>query len=592
MAGGIVEWLLRVKDDNASSNVTTLGNAADDAAKKTTKLGDAHEEAAKKAGKFGEASSKARGALDALDPRLGSIAGGANDAADAFEVLSSAGLSATAVMGPIAVVAGALAAVYLVLAADAAAAAEKVDAAAAAAKTWADTAKPLKITLDDLSDTLAVATGTMTETEKSTRDQTRTLEAQAGAVRALMVAHVDETAENAKGTKLTVDSAAAYKYAKEQLVIYDQRIADAKDNIVLLGAAKQRGIDADKAAAAAAKAAAEAAKKAAAEAKVEAEAKRVAAEAAAALAKQMAADEKEIRASQAQQAKDRKMEADFIAVQDKAEIDAIMKKVEIEQDLAKARLDSAATAAGMATGGPSAVMGAVSSAGPWGAIIAAIVELVGNFADIGDEFNDFTLNFQESLSKLPETLGDNIGHWLETAIQSVDVGANFIQSLADNLDNIISGILGSIGPLLASLLETAFIGLPQALLSLVATLFTADFWIKIGESFVQGFKDAFKGTKADTTGTEVSAIHSGTHSRGEAFVSYDTGTDYITSTGLKLMHEGERVINTAGTSSGRTAMMMGGGSAPMVVLPPGLIIGTPETVAREVGRATSRGVAL
>ena len=73
--------------------------------------------------------------------------------------------------------------------------------------------------------------------------------------------------------------------------------------------------------------------------------------------------------------------------------------------------------------------------------------------------------------------------------------------------------------------------------------------------------------------------------------SFDTGTDGVSRTGLALVHQGERIVNGSGASSGVTSSMMGGGRGDThIYMPPGLIIGTTEEAAREVARSAGRGV--
>lgn len=272
---------------------------------------------------------------------------------------------------------------------------------------------------------------------------------------------------------------------------------------------------------------------------------------------------------------------------------------------------SAASTVSDVASGPSAVMSAVSSAGPWGALIAAIVELVGNLADVGDMFNEFTINVNNSIAALPETLAENLDTWLTTGTQSaIDMVPDLVKSLAENLDDIIGTLIGDALSMTGELVSALFSELPGALFDLLGSLFSSDFWSTVGGTIAEGFMDLigtlggmFTDDSGEATGESVlrgldSVFLGGLVSQvGEWTGAFDTGTDYVHKTGLALVHQGERIIPTSGASSGRSAAIMGGGGGGgvNVYLPPGLMFGSPDQLAREMARhfgSANRGLAL
>lgn len=300
---------------------------------------------------------------------------------------------------------------------------------------------------------------------------------------------------------------------------------------------------------------------------------------------------------------------------------ALQKLKETREQLStgeKTPVEGATTVVATANAGSSAVMGAVSQAGPWGALIAMLVELVQNFADVGDIFNDFTISFNRSLAELPATLGENLQYWLESGTQSaIDLLPNFVSNLAEGLPEILEGIVHSIPTMAASFIDALLIELPRAAVVFALTLADPNTWIDVIAAFVQGLvegiqeivssffdvfgkgedkksvKESVKGWAEDTwdnakgvfTGAKESleTIFGG----GTTFVgSFDTGTDYVNRTGMALVHQGERIIPASGASSGRSAQVMGGGGETHLHIeslwPPSP--GQVEQMVRELGR--------
>jgi hypothetical protein len=262
----------------------------------------------------------------------------------------------------------------------------------------------------------------------------------------------------------------------------------------------------------------------------------------------------------------------------------------------------------MATGGPSSVMSSVSNAGPVGGIIASVAQLLqyrtdanGNVTDgianLGDRFNDFTIGFNQAIGHLPETLGQNLGKWIETGTSSaIEMVPDLISGLAENLPEILGGILDSIPKMTGALLKAVFVEIPKAIVELVKTLFSAELW----EGLWKGFKDAMVEAWHDLFGnpnsTDKGAFNQGgifdrmfvgkqERAAGETSTffnkgglfdalwggvnenwwglgkkgrAYDTG-GYVNQTGMALVHQGERIIPASGASTGTAERYRQGG---------------------------------
>lgn len=181
--------------------------------------------------------------------------------------------------------------------------------------------------------------------------------------------------------------------------------------------------------------------------------------------------------------------------------------------------------------GPNAVMQGVASAGPWGAIIAAIIELVRDFKDVGDQFNDFTISLNESISKLPETLGENLGRWLETGTEAtLKMFPEFIASLLSSIDDIMGSMTDA----------------------LAAVFFDEDNWTSVGEAIAQGLLDFIMGSfGTDEGGVSFWSVLDGLllgglgENIGGMFSGTKASGGYIAEPGMYRLHQGEVVYNAS-----------------------------------------------
>ena len=216
-------------------------------------------------------------------------------------------------------------------------------------------------------------------------------------------------------------------------------------------------------------------------------------------------------------------------------------------------------------------MQGLSSAGVWGGLIAAIVELVGNLQSVGDAFDEFTRNVFDSIGDIGNTIGDNIERWLTDGTEAVLTSIpKLISGILENLDNIIAGIIGSIG----AALEVLFGDVPGMLLDIAEMLLSVEFWAGLIGAIVMAIWDAITGVVeaivdsiadallhlfgdllgVDENGKKKATIFEGEwweqagEDVSEAF-GFATG-GYVDRTGLALVHEGERVIPPTGAGTG------------------------------------------
>lgn len=277
-------------------------------------------------------------------------------------------------------------------------------------------------------------------------------------------------------------------------------------------------------------------------------------------------------------------EIDAITEARKAQIDVTNRAAIAEADLAlalsqgaisldeynqrKAQLNSGTTSGSVpnvsAGTSPGAAVSAIGSAGPWGALIAAIINAFKDgFAAWGDMFDSFTNQFQDALANVGEDLVSNIGRWLTNAIESVSKGAQgFIRGLIGNLANIIAEIVKTI----------------------IAEVFSFDFFFGVVKALILGLVDLFKSIFAPDPEKQKSAVAAkqnelawwndlytgqmtwdefwsgkspnASKMKAKTGNGYASGTEYIARDGMYQLHKGEKVQNRSQVTS--DAANMGG----------------------------------
>jgi len=131
---------------------------------------------------------------------------------------------------------------------------------------------------------------------------------------------------------------------------------------------------------------------------------------------------------------------------------------------AQAAMSKGTSIIGGVAGGPSSMFAAM---GPWGALVDAIVKAVTHIADIGDSFTQYTVDINEAIGSLPDTIMSNLPKWIEDGTRA---------SMAM---------------------------VPKLIGSLISAFFDPQNWIDMAEAFVKGFSDGltegFSDWKAPST---------------------------------------------------------------------------------------------
>lgn len=255
----------------------------------------------------------------------------------------------------------------------------------------------------------------------------------------------------------------------------------------------------------------------------------------------------------------------------------ILAKIRKEQDDAN-RSSVASTPAGptgveragkVVSAGTSAdaTMGAISQAGPWGALVAAIVAaLKEGLASIGDDFESYHEDVMKGLSTIFEDLGNNIYRWVSDGTEALVTGlSKMIRSLIGNLSNIIVGIVQAI----------------------IDTVFSANFFLGIFKAIILGFVDLFKSIFMPSEDTKKSAEDakrneiawwndlwtgkmtskefwsgdSTNDSKVPRHAGYASGTRMVSADGLYQLHKFEIVQNRAQANTSAAKAAAGGASA-------------------------------
>lgn len=141
--------------------------------------------------------------------------------------------------------------------------------------------------------------------------------------------------------------------------------------------------------------------------------------------------------------------------------------------------------------GPEAVMGMVGAAtGPIGMLITSVIDAVVHLEDTIASFQSFHEQLWDTVGRLPDILMESIRNGiLDGMVGMVDGLVGFVSSLADNLDDILRGLVESVPRITGAILEAVILDLPAAVWSLVKTIFSPDLWKELITGLWQGFVD-------------------------------------------------------------------------------------------------------
>lgn len=548
-----VTWTLEVADQASpalKSAAAASQQLTDTVAKTDAQLGKLDVVA----GKVGSNAMKLAGGLDLIAPGAGAAARGLGDLADVAEVGAGAlGLSATAlgVLGVALTVGAGLWYAYTDAQADAVAQAEAQEAAT---RAQIQAINDLALAQRDAELVIAQESGSLSPGQAFAQAQIARyregVEGQAEQLRRDIAAAQDNlstlSARGALTPESLADADADLAAARNAYAEFNRTVDDTIARLGLAGEKRDEEAAAAVREAAATKAAAEAAR-----------------EAAKAQRERDQAEKELLRAVEDFAAAwDGVEESVAAASQDMAALGPalsaeIAEAARAREEAARAEMMAQAQqATGYATGGPSAVLSGIGNAGPVGAIIAAVVQIVGNLDELGDTFSDFTIDFNQSIAELPSTLGDNLDRWLTDGTQSaIDLVPDLLSNVASGLPDILEGALGSLGEMVGEAITMVVAELPTVATDLILSLTDPEMWLDVGIAIVEGFISGIGGIfdTADSGGSKVS-------SSAEAWVTTDKfagGTTYVPTDGVYQLHRGEVVSSAARMRTDRAQQQAG-----------------------------------
>lgn len=198
---------------------------------------------------------------------------------------------------------------------------------------------------------------------------------------------------------------------------------------------------------------------------------------------------------------------------------------------ARAKLARPAEVAQSVVNATGSVSGLASALGP-GAVAGVgalgVLQGIGQDGGIFTEATSLVKGATEGLQDLPEVAADFIREILVAAPE-------FVGALASLAPELIEALIGELTD-------------PQL-------------WLDVGKALLDAILEVltfglFKGRKGKSEGGD-----EGDASAADAIrlPAYETGTDWVASTGRAIVHQGEAIVNASGTTNGRLAALRGGG---------------------------------
>lgn len=153
---------------------------------------------------------------------------------------------------------------------------------------------------------------------------------------------------------------------------------------------------------------------------------------------------------------------------------------------------TAATATGWVgavSSGPEATMGAIGAAtGPIGALVVGIIQAVKDLEGTIASFQAYHADIMGVVGRLPEILANSLQDALVATVQET-LGAvvGFVQSLAENLDDILMGFVEAFPQVVTAILRAVLTDIPAAVGDLVKAFLNPQMWGDLVSAIWEGW---------------------------------------------------------------------------------------------------------
>lgn len=225
---------------------------------------------------------------------------------------------------------------------------------------------------------------------------------------------------------------------------------------------------------------------------------------------------------------------------------------------AVAEVNIGAQAAGAFTtamsGGVAGIIG-MAIGGPAGAAIAQAFDLIRE-GTLDDMVTGLVGQVEQFLNNAPEVLGDLVSESIPAILAALprilgdlhSIGPQLLAAFIEGIPELVGAFIEQV-PQIAISIATAFI-------DAWAQLFSADFWVGVGEQLAKSISEAvasvlnvFKDSEGHVLGTDLKAAKGEKKLFGITLPFFDEGTPRITQTGLAVVHKNEE-IRQAGRGGG------------------------------------------
>jgi hypothetical protein len=277
---------------------------------------------------------------------------------------------------------------------------------------------------------------------------------------------------------------------------------------------------------------------------------------------------------------------------------------------------------------PDAMISTIGGAfGMWGSAIASGVNLL---ADAGSgALSDLSAGLVSTVQGIGQS-GDAIADFVGSIFSAIVPAAleavpTLLTGIVDGIPGILQALASSLPGIVVSLLKTFYLMVPSLLIEAVKTLADPQVWLDIGKAFIDALLSVFKSDNPDkqsgpmaagafSKGGYFDALFGGVGGKGyqtkniageggffdrlfggvndkKDVPSYDVGSDFITKSGLAMVHEGETVVPRHGATQSAAQDRMGNGRGNTYILN-GVIAANTEELVRHLREAERMGVSI